>query len=153
MTDPARQREKQKRQREQVIAKAVRNRDQTREKLLAQGRQLARRRAENIERSRKRREDRSDTTASGAHSTLPSMDTNGQVAAQHSHSTVPAQPKGSTVPAATRLYGLLLYMHIQSEDHVRDDHPTLDSDADRSSSRNGESHADEAAVTTGGEPE
>jgi hypothetical protein len=113
MTDRHQQRRKQKQQRDQVVAKAVRNRDRTRRKLLAQGRDLARRRAENVDRSRTRAEDTPPSTNVSAHSTVPPTDSNEEAAARHSHSTVPAQPKGSTVPAAVRLYGLELYEHIR----------------------------------------
>lgn len=114
MSDNHQQRRKQKQQRDQVVAKAVRNRDETRQKLLAQGRELARRRAENVDRSRERTEDAPQSTNASAHSTVPPTDSNEEAAARHSHSTVPARPKGSTVPAAVRLYGLELYEHIRT---------------------------------------
>lgn len=115
MSDNRDQRRKQKRQRDQVVAKALRNRDETREKLLAQGRELARRRAENVERDRGREEANSNGTNPSVYSTMPSMDTNEEVAARHSHSTVPKRPKGSTVPAADRLYGLRLYNRVRPD--------------------------------------
>jgi hypothetical protein len=101
MTDNDEQKRRQRQQRDQVVAKAVRNRDETRRKLLAQGHKLARRRAENVERG----------DDSGP--TRPSLDSNAATAARHSHSTVPEQPTGSTVPAADRLYGLRLYRRLR----------------------------------------
>ncbi len=120
MSDPRKQRE-QNRQRDQVVAKAIRNRDETRRKLLAQGRELARRRAENVDRGRKHAEDVQSSTNVSAHSTKPSTDSNAEAAARHSHSTVPARPKGSTVPAAVRLYGLGLYEHIRAGADAQDE--------------------------------
>lgn len=120
MSNHRKRRHKANRQRDQVIAKALRNRDETRDKLLAQGRELARRRAENVERSRKRTDDTGNSAIASVHSTMPSMDSNGEAAARHSHSTVPAQPKGTTVPAAVRLYGLRLYDRIRSDVDERD---------------------------------
>lgn len=108
MSDPGTQRRKQTQQRDLVVEKALRNRDETREKLLEQGRELARRRARNVEQSRERGDSKSD-------STVPAMDTNEEAAARHSHSTVPARPRGSTVPAADRLYGRRLYHRLQAE--------------------------------------
>lgn len=110
MNDAAKRRRKQRRQRELVVRKALRNRDATREQLLAQGRKLARRRAENVESART--EDESNATNPSVHSTLPAMDTNEQAAARHSHSTVPKRPEGSTVTPAPRLYGRRLYERI-----------------------------------------
>ncbi len=117
------QQEKQSRQREQVVAKAVRNRDRTRQSLLRQGRKLARRRATNVERTREGEESDASTTVSG-HSTTPPVDSNERAAARHSHSTVPSRPKGSTVPAAPRLYGLGLHARLRSETESVDETPT-----------------------------
>ncbi len=114
MTNNRTQRRKQTQQRNKVVARALRNRDRTRQNLLAQGRKLARRRAENVDRDTDQSEDRGSTGAS-AHSTVPSTDSNEEVAVRHSHSTVPAQPRGSTVPAAARLYGLKLYEQIRAD--------------------------------------
>lgn len=130
MSNNQRQRHKQKQQRDQVVAKALRNRDETRRKLLSQGRELARRRAENVDRSRERTEDAQRSTNVSAHSTLPSMDSNEEAAARHSHSTVPARPKGSTVPAAVRLYGLGLYEHIQAGTDGQDETPTTERESE-----------------------
>lgn len=108
--------DEQRQQRDQVVARAVRNRDRTRRKLLAQGRQLAHRRATNLAETRERAEKQgSSSTSASAHSTLPSLDSNERAATQHSHSTVPERPKGSTVPAAQRLYGLELYRRLRSD--------------------------------------
>ncbi|ESS05986.1 MAG: hypothetical protein A07HB70_01530 [uncultured archaeon A07HB70] len=115
MTDAEQRRQEQARQRDRVVAKALRNRNETRRSLLAQGRKLARRRAENVDDDRDRAADADRSTNASAHSTMPSPDSNAAAAARHSHSTVPAQPKGSTVPAAARLYGLGLYQRIRSE--------------------------------------
>lgn len=114
MNDAAKQRRKQQRQRELVVRKALRNRDATREQLLAQGRELARRRAENVEAART--DDGSSSTNPSVHSTLPAMDTNEQAAARHSHSTVPERPAESTVTPAPRLYGRRLYDRIAPGD-------------------------------------
>jgi hypothetical protein len=123
------QRDAQNSQREQVVAKAVRNRDRTRQKLLAQSRQLARRRANNVERSRERADDSTGSTTVSGHSTTPAVDSNAQAAARHSHSTVPAEPKGSTVPAAPRLYGLGLHARLQSGTDTADATPAAGSSA------------------------
>lgn len=115
MTNNSKQRRKQAQQRNQVVAKALRNRDRTRQNLLAQGRRLARRRAENADRDSAGPENRDRSTSVSAHSTVPPIDSNEEAAMRHSHSTVPAQPKGSTVPAAVRLYGLRLYEQIRAD--------------------------------------
>jgi hypothetical protein len=115
VTDAEQRRREQARQRDRVVAKALRNRDETRRSLLAQGRKLARRRAENVDDDRDSTADADRSTNASAHSTVPSTDSNAAVAARHSHSSVPAQPKGSTVPAAARLYGLGLYRQIRPE--------------------------------------
>jgi hypothetical protein len=134
------QQEKQSRQREQVVAKAVRNRDRTRQSLLRQGRKLARRRAMNVERTREDEESDTSTTVSG-HSTTPPVDSNERAAARHSHSTVPSRPKGSTVPAAPRLYGLDLHARLRSETESGDEAPTVTDNPDEIS-------ADETPGTT-----
>lgn len=113
MTDSNRQRTNQAQHAGQVIAKALRMRDETRQKLLKQGRKLARRRADNVQRSRTAGEDTRSSTVVSSHSTVPPIDSNEVATARHSHSTVPARPKGSTVPAAERLYGLALYEQIR----------------------------------------
>jgi hypothetical protein len=120
MTNNRKQRREQTQQRNKVVARALRNRDKTRQNLLAQGRKLARRRAENVDRDAEQSgsRDTEGSTNASAHSTVPSTDSNEEVAVRHSHSTVPARPKGSTVPAATRLYGLRLYEQIRPD---RDD--------------------------------
>jgi len=105
----------QSRQHEQVVAKAVRDRDKTRQNPLRQGRKLARRRAKNVERTRDDEDGSDSSTIVSRHSTVPSVDSNERAAARHSHSTVPSRPKGSTVPAAPRLYGLDLHARLQSE--------------------------------------
>ncbi|MFB6167706.1 MAG: protein gvpI [Haloferacaceae archaeon] len=131
MSDAEKQRQEQARQRDRVVAKALQNRDETRRNLLAQGRKLARRRAENVDDDRGRSADADRSTTVSAHSTMPSTDSNAAAAARHSHSTVPARPKGSTVPAAVRLYGLGLYRRIRPEDDE------TRSDADSSASDGG----------------
>jgi hypothetical protein len=113
MSDTDKRRE-QTRQRSQVVGKALRNRDETRRKLLVQGRALARRRAANVD-DRDRADSASESTNVSAHSTVPSTDSNAAAAARHSHSTVPTRPKGSTVPAADRLYGLCLYERLRPD--------------------------------------
>jgi hypothetical protein len=118
------QQEKQSRQREQVVAKAVRNRDRTRQSLLRQGRKLARRRAKNVECTRDDEDESDSSTIVSRHSTVPSVDSNERAAARHSHSTVPSRPKGSTVPAAPRLYGLDLHARLRSETESVDETPT-----------------------------
>jgi hypothetical protein len=117
--------DEQSRQREQVVAKAVRNRDRTRQSLLAQGQKLARRRRRNVERTRSGDESDDSATVS-SHSTTPSADSNARAAARHSHSTVPSQPKGSTVPAAPRLYGLGLHARLQSGTESGDGSPATE---------------------------
>lgn len=138
MNDAEKQRRKQRRQRELVIRKALRNRDATREQLLAQGRELARRRAENIEASRT--EDGQESTNPSVHSTLPAMDTNEQAAAQHSHSTVPERPAGSTITPAPRLYGRRLYERIAPGDPA---------DAERPGEQSGSEQAADGDVEEG----
>lgn len=115
MTENARKRRKQAQQANRVVAKALQNRDETRQNLLAQGRKLARRRAENVDRGADTSGDNGGSTNVSAHSTVPPTDSNEQAATRHSHSTVPAQPKGSTVPAAVRLYGRRLYEQIRPD--------------------------------------
>lgn len=117
------QKHEQSRQRQQVVAKAVRNRDRTRQNLLTQGRKLARRRAKNVERTREDTDKSDSSTTVSGHSTTPSVDSNERAAARHSHSTVPSRPKGSTVPAAPRLYGLDLHARLQSETDSSDEMP------------------------------
>lgn len=124
MNDSREQRRTQERQRDQVVARAVRNRDETRRKLLAQGRELARRRAKNVERSRERGEDAAASTNPSVHSTVPPMDSNREATARPAYSTVPARPKGTTVPAAERLYGLRLYERIRADDAGTDEPQT-----------------------------
>ncbi|ERH09227.1 MAG: hypothetical protein J07HX64_00980 [halophilic archaeon J07HX64] len=118
-----RQQDEQSRQREQVVAKAVRNRDRTRQNLLTQGRKLARRRAKNVERTREGADESDSSTTVSGHSTTPPVDSNERAAARHSHSTVPSRPKGSTVPAAPRLYGLGLHARLQPETESSDETP------------------------------
>lgn len=115
MSNNKKQRRKQKRQRNRVVARALRNRDETRRNLLAQGRKLARRRAENVDRDTDQSGDDRESTNVSAHSTVPPMDSNEEAAMRHSHSTVPARPKGSTVPAAVRLYGRRLYEQTRAD--------------------------------------
>jgi hypothetical protein len=108
------QQQKQSRQHKQVVTKAVRNRDRTRQSLLRQGRKLARRRATNVEHAREDEDESDSSTIVSGHSTVPPVDSNERAAARHSHSTVPSRPKGSTVPAAPRLYGLDLHAQLRS---------------------------------------
>ncbi|MFT4923032.1 MAG: hypothetical protein ACI8XM_002253 [Haloarculaceae archaeon] len=115
MSNNKNQRRKQKQQRNRVVARALRNRDKTRQNLLAQGRKLARRRAENVDRDTDRSGDDRESTNVSAHSTVPPIDSNEEAAMRHSHSTVPARPKGSTVPAAVRLYGRRLYEQTRAD--------------------------------------
>ena len=126
MTNNRTQRRKQTQQRNKVVARALRNRDKTRQNLLAQGRKLARRRAENVDRDTDQSGDNRGSASASAHSTVPSTDSNREVAVRHSHSTVPAQPKGSTVPAAARLYGLRLYEQIRADRDEDGDEPATD---------------------------
>jgi hypothetical protein len=126
MSKHNRQQDKQSQQRKQVVAKAVRNRNKTRQNLLAQGRKLARRRAENVERTRESGDDSESSTTVSGHSTTPSVDSNARAAARHSHSTVPSRPKGSTVPAAPRLYGLGLHAQLQSGTESGDESSTTE---------------------------
>lgn len=123
MNDNRDNQSQQHRQREKVVAKAVRNRDQTRQRLLAQGRKLARRRAANVDHGRDDTDDKTDSTNTGPHSTVPSMDSNAQAAARHSHSTVPSRPKRSTVAPATRLYGLRLHARTRPDPETDDTAP------------------------------
>lgn len=149
MSNNRRQQREQKRQRDLVISKALRNRDETREKLLSQGRELARRRAENIEQNQKRSEDAPNTTNPSVHSTLPAMDTNEEVATQHSHSAVPPRPKGSTVPAADRLYGIRLYERLRSRNGGEETTPAAVSESDSGATEQPASGDDEAATEGG----
>jgi hypothetical protein len=126
MSNQNKQKDEQSRQREQVVARAVRNRDKTRQSLLAQGRKLARRRAKNVERTRDSDDDSDASTTVSGHSTTPSVDSNARAAARHSHSTVPSRPKGSTVPAAPRLYGLGLHAQLQSGTESGDGSPATE---------------------------
>ena len=126
MSKNNRQQDEQSRQREQVAAKAVRNRDKTRQSLLARGRKLARRRKKNVERTRESGDKSDNSTTVSGHSTTPPVDSNKRAAARHSHSTVPSRPKGSTVPAAPRLYGLNLHTRLQSGPESGDETPTAE---------------------------
>lgn len=137
MSDTSQRRE-QTRQRNQVIAKALRNRDETRRKLLAQGRKLARRRAENIDHGSDCADQATQSTNVSAYSTMPSMESNEAAAARHSHSTVPAQPKGSTVPAADRLYGLSLYERLYPKGDANGGSRDTEATADESTAHSNE---------------
>ena len=128
MSNNNRRQDEQSRQRGQVVAKAVRNRDRTRQSLLRQGRKLARRRAKNVERTREGKNGSDSSATVSGHSTTPPVDSNERAAARHSHSTVPSRPKGSTVPAAPRLYGRDLHARLQSGTESGDEtRPATDS--------------------------
>jgi hypothetical protein len=111
---------KQQQQRNRVVAKTVRHWKETRQKLISQGRQLAQRRANNSAQCKKRPRGAAGRTNPSAHSTVPATDTNAEVAAQHSHSSVPERPKYSTVQTGDRLYGLRLHTVISENENSAD---------------------------------